>query len=86
MPFLLVVVLLCALSHAFAVNPGAEIISEVSGIGTVVHLMNPGAAPLYFGLSMASSGAVINSEGQVFFQAILSDGRDALLITTPNEQ
>jgi hypothetical protein len=53
----------------------------IPGVGTVADLQNPffvGADPqLLFG------GAVINDPGQVAFQAILTDGRDALLIASP---
>ena len=55
--------------------------STSPGVGTAADLQNPffvGADPqLLFG------GAVINDPGQVAFQAILTDGRDALLIASP---
>jgi len=55
----------------------------VPGVGTVAHLSNPFVLPPSVTPMFASCGALINNHGQVFFQAILSDGTDVLLIATP---
>ena len=59
----------------------------IPGVGTVTHLMNPYLVPPtpVAGPVSATSGAVINNRGQVFFQAILADGNDVLLVATPHD-
>ncbi len=65
--------------------------SILPGVGTVAHLRNTYLVPT--GMSdppsalAASGGVALNDQGQIFFGAILSDGRDVLLLATPkNEQ
>ena len=55
----------------------------IPGVGIVSDLENP----FYVGSNDAKlfGGAVINDAGQVAFQAILTDGRDALLIANPGQ-
>jgi hypothetical protein len=55
--------------------------SVIPGVGTVADLENP----FFVGANnqLLFGGAVINDPGQVAFQAILTDGRDAMLIASP---
>lgn len=58
--------------------------SVIPGIGTIADLQNP----FFVGTNnqLLFGGAVINNPGQVAFQGILTDGRDALLIANPSGQ
>jgi len=56
----------------------------IPGVGVIAHLRNAYSVPPGIPDFGANGGVALNERGQIFFGAVLSDGRVVLLLATPN--